>query len=163
MRQHAVERDLDPTRQVVEVASELAQQDVQPDGEHLLLAALEGIAQALGVLVGDLALGIGEPAATCFEQSRRMRLHHLVGEGRDHGLGLEREQVQAQLDRLLEVDQRLEPAWADASRVSVTARCGRTDSRGDVVAGDLQHRRRDQVGEERVPRAKRRPSALRPC
>ena len=77
-----------------------------------------------------------------------MELHHLKGEGSNSLAGLKREQVQAELDRLLEVDQRLKPAWADASRVAGYGECaGVLAVEADVVTCDLKNCRSDEVGE----------------
>jgi len=77
-----------------------------------------------------------------------MELHHLKGEGSNSLAGLKREQVQAELDRLLEVDQRLKPARADASRVTGHGeRAGVLVIETNVVTSNLKNRRCDEVGE----------------
>jgi hypothetical protein len=71
-----------------------------------------------------------------------------LGERRHHLPGLQREQVQAQFERLFEVDQRLEPAWTYGARVaSHGERAGVLVVEADVVAGDFEDGRRDEVGE----------------
>jgi hypothetical protein len=77
-----------------------------------------------------------------------MQLHHLVGERRDHVSRLEWEQMEAQLQWFLEVDQRLEPARADGARVARHGeRAGVLVVEADVVTGDFEDGGRDEVGE----------------
>ena len=70
MRQHAVQDSLDSTCEVVERRQGLgAQQQIEADREDLLLAPLERVPQSLGVLVGDLALRVGQPPAARVEEA----------------------------------------------------------------------------------------------
>ncbi len=145
--EHAVERALDAPRQVVERAQgRRPQQHVQTDREDALLAALQGVAQPLGVLEGDLALGIGQPPAALVDQSRRLQLDQLVPEQLHDCRRGQRVDVQADFDRLLEVEQRLQPAGADDARVADDSEHARVlVLELQVVAGDLDRGRRDQV------------------
>src|SRR3954453_10329085 len=77
-----------------------------------------------------------------------MQLHHLVSERRDHVTGLEWEDVEAQLQRLFKVDQRLEPARTDGARVSGHGeRTSVLVVEAHVVAGNFERGRRNEIGQ----------------
>ena len=111
MRQHPVERGLDAARQVVEhTLRARPQQHVQTHRKHTLLPPLECVAQPLGVFEGDLPLGVGEPAAAQIHQSRGLQLDQFVAEQLDDAGGLQRVDVEAHLDRMLELQDGHQPA-----------------------------------------------------
>ncbi|MBK9611518.1 hypothetical protein [Candidatus Amarobacter glycogenicus] len=123
-----------------------AKTHVEAHGEDALLAPLEGIPQTFHVLVGDLALGAGDLAAACVEQPRRLKLHQLVGEPAHGRRGVERVDMDAQVQRLVEINKAgqpvgvdvarivAEPEYADVAAVDDQVRAGSLDgSRGQVV------------------------------
>ena len=149
VRQHAVERALDAARQVVQHAWRAgAQQHVQADGEHPLLTPLQCVAQPLGVLEGYLALRVGQPSAAHVDQPRRLQLDQLVAQQLDHTGRLERVDVETDLQGMLELDERREPAGRDAARVADHDQHARVlVLESNVIARDAGRRRRQQVGQ----------------
>ena len=98
MGQQAVEDGLDLAGQVVQGAQGTGpQEEVEADGEDALLAPLQGIPQPLGVLVGHLPLGVGQPPTSCGQEPRGVELDHLVAQGADHGRAVQGVDVQADL------------------------------------------------------------------
>ena len=95
------ERTIDRCGGAVELLGRAAvQAEVEAGREDPLVAALERVAQPLGVLVGDLPLGGGDAPAPRVEEARRLQLDHAAGE-RAHRLPrVQRLQVQAEVDRL---------------------------------------------------------------
>jgi len=77
-----------------------------------------------------------------------VELDHLVSQRPHHLAAVQRVQMETDLDRLLEVDERAEPAGADGPRIAGDdQRAGVLVIEANVVASDLDRGRRDEIGE----------------
>ena len=154
--EHPAQRRLDAARQFVQRAGlRRAQAEVEARREDALLAALQGVAQALDILVGDLALGAGDLAASGVEHPRGLELDQLVRQLADRRRRVQRLQVQADVERRIEVDQPPKPVGMDVARVLGE----RQDPHvlavdDDVRAAGLDRSGRDRVDDGPRPREK---------
>ena len=115
---HPAERALDVRGRLVELCRRPSvQPQVEARREDALVAALERVPQPLDVLVGDLALDARDAAALRVEQPRGLQLDHALSEAAHRLLRVERLEVQAQVQRRVEVDEPAEPVRADVARV----------------------------------------------
>ncbi len=147
--QHAVERALDTLgEQVQTLRRGRAHLDVERDAEHLLVTALQSIAQPLRILVGGLPFRIGQATVAVRQQPRGVQRRQLVRQRRDHRRALQPVEVQAHLQRLGEPQEGVQPARADGARIPGDGE----DShvllfQAEVIARHLHGGGRDEVGE----------------
>ena len=111
-------------------------------GANVILGHLP---QAFHVLVGDLALGAGDLAAAGVEQTRGLELNELVRQAPDRCRGIERVYVEAQIERLVEVDEAREPVGVDVARVVAEAEHADVTAVDDEVRAGGFDRGRGQV------------------
>ena len=121
-----------------------------PDGTSMVLPAgtLVRIAQSLGVLERDLALGICQATAAHVDQSRRLQLDQLMAKQLDDARRFERMNVHADFDWMLELEQGREPARGDCAWVAHHDQHARVVIfEMHVIARHLDRSRRQQVGQ----------------
>ena len=147
-RHHPAERPLDARRCPVELLNRAAvHPEVEASREDALVAALQRVAQPLGILVGDLALGGGDAPAPGVEQARGLELHQAVGQAAHRVPRVQRLEVQAEVERRALVDEPPEPVRGDVARVVGERQHARElPVDGEVAARLLDRRGRDQVG-----------------
>ena len=145
--QHPAQGRLHPAGEVVQGGQGgRPQAEVEAGREDPLLAPLEGVAQPLHVLVGHLPLGAGDLAAAGVQQPRRLQLHQLVGEAADGGRRLQRLQVEAQVQGLVEVDEAPQPVGVHVAGVLGQGEDPHVPAvHQQVSAGGLHGRRGDEV------------------
>jgi hypothetical protein len=108
--QQGIELLLDAPRERVELAHGFrANQKIQTDGEQPLLAALQSLAQAFGVLQRNLALRIGDALAAQGGQARCLESSDLNAERTDHTRRVEGLHKQACFDWQVALDLHAQP------------------------------------------------------
>jgi hypothetical protein len=94
MREQSVKLRLHPSCRLVQGPScRCAEEDVQTHGEDAFVAALQRIAQALGVLQTDIPFGIGDALREYIDAPRRLEFRDLETQGADHVPGCQWPQV----------------------------------------------------------------------
>ena len=118
LRHHPAERPPGALGRALEVGRRPPRDPhVEAGREDAFVPTLERIAEPFDILVCDLPFDRGDAAAAGVEQPRGLELDQAVRQAA-HGLpGIERLQVEAEVERLVRVDQSAQPVRADVARV----------------------------------------------
>src|SRR5262249_21670940 len=141
------ERRFYAPRQVVQGAlRRRAQQRVEAHREDAFLATLQRVAQTLRILEGDLTLWIGETSTADVDEPRRLELDQLVAQQFDDGGCLEGLDMEADFNRMLELQERSQPAGRHRAGIADDLQNARVlVFQAEMVAGDFHRGWRQQV------------------